>query len=136
MCYVLFVDDNPRQAYPYRKALETQGHAVTVVNDLAMLPTVMTSRCFDVLIVDLHMPTDGIGDGHDYRSGTRTGIWVLNLWRSCTGTKPAAVLTNVRDDALVEELRSQGVKCFSKFEDRPAVIADWVDRVMPGPAVN
>ncbi len=59
MASVLIADDNQDLADAWRRALQTDGHEVTVVNDGSAAIEKLTQSPYDVVITDVIMPKSG-----------------------------------------------------------------------------
>ncbi len=103
---ILFVDDEGRRVAPWLEALEEAfGPVRLCVDPDAALVLLEADPRPEVrlLVWDLMMPTSGAGRLTDEETeyGTRTGVAVHRRFRELYPDRPAILLTNVRDDALI-----------------------------------
>lgn len=101
MAEVLIADDDRELADAWRRALETEGHSVTVVHTGSAALDRLKQKRFDVVITDVVMPDGG-------------GIMVSGMSRLHLERSSVIAISGYLDDlagkAKLEFLRNLGVK--------------------------
>lgn len=116
---ILYVEDDPVMAEMYRFGLERAGYAVTVAPDAAAGLTLLGSRRFDLVLLDVMLP------GKD-------GITMLAEIRAnpALGSMPVAILSNSeRGREVDEKARRLGILAWmTKVWAPPSTVVRAVNR--------
>ena len=106
---VLFVDDEPEFVRPQIAALEAANYTVTLETDPDRVIALLSRRSFDLIILDLSMPSQRESTGQADLSSDLSGMILHEVIRCEAGlvTVPIIFLTVVRDHAVRERLRQR-----------------------------
>lgn len=141
---VLFIDDERHKLAYYIEAVEEADYEVEFCETAALGLARLRERCaeFDLVILDVQMPTPGGITPVDTNNGLETGFWLLRQARELieTNTLPVIIFSNrsldVLDTALVEhrnllprsELLSRTTKSSTSAMQLPPLITQTINR--------
>jgi CheY-like chemotaxis protein len=101
---IMFIDDEPRRMRVVVEELEEAGHEVLFQDNVDPALAILRdpSQSFDLVIIDISMPSGEEYKFEDTDGGSRTGI---SLYETIRGLRPdlkIVVFTNVSDRRVAE----------------------------------
>lgn len=106
MSRILFVDDEERRMRPYVDVLGERHHVVFVADvDRAVKLIGDLQVEFDLVVLDISLPTGEAFEKADTDGGARTGLVLFDTIRSSRPAIGVVVFTNVPDERIVELFR-------------------------------
>jgi CheY-like chemotaxis protein len=117
---IIFIDDERRRMRVYVEELVDAGHEVVfqdnVDSALDMLQDL--SERFDVIVVDISMPSGTAYRFEDTNGGSRTGMALYDTIRSFRPDAKVVIFTNVSDHRVAERFANEDPK-LCKFARKP-----------------
>lgn len=142
---VLWFDDNLAFIAPYVRVLQRKGYDVEVVADLTGAEELVTTKAFDLLILDVMIPTWNEEEEKRYppaetERGYLTGVLFFRFMKDALNRNGTNVLvvTSRLDEDVLEAFRDEGLPehCFARRIDLRdvEVFLDKVSEVLGGGA--
>jgi CheY-like chemotaxis protein len=117
---IMFIDDEPRRMQVYVEELEDAGHEVNFQDNVDSALTVLRNRseCFDLVVIDISMPSGAEYKFEDTDGGSRTGIALYDTIRKIWPDLKIMVFTNVSDRRVADRLANEDAQLF-RFVRKP-----------------
>src|SRR6202046_131468 len=120
---ILLVDDDETLNIIMRRLLEREGFDITVACNVTEALQLISSKRYDVLLSDLHMP------------GAADGLTVISAMRHLNPNAIAVLLTSFPEmDVAAQGILRQADEIMIKREDLPALIESIKRRIANGTA--
>lgn len=120
---ILFVDDESRRMASVVDELKQQGHQVvfqtSVDPALALLKD--QNQQFDLVVLDISMPSGRTFEAEDTDGGARTGFHFYDALREMRPALKIVVYTNVADPGVERHFKGQD-QSLCKFVRKPSVL--------------
>lgn len=128
---ILFVDDEQRRMKPVIAEIEFRGHNVTFEStvDPALVRLGDSRQQFDLVILDVSMPSGKEFGNLDTDGGARTGVSFYGKLRAMCPSLKVVVYTNVADRG-VEQYFEKENRMLCRFIRKPSVLPfEFVDEI-------
>lgn len=134
MSRILFIDDEQRRMEPYVEELRDHGHQVEFEADIDRAVRLLVeepSERFDLVILDISLPTGKTFETADTDGGARTGLTLYDKLRSSRTDLHVVVFTNVPDQRILKRFRAESHCTFvRKSSVLPHQFADNIDEIV------
>lgn len=110
---ILWIEDDAKELKSLVWPLEKDGHEIIFAEDKEEALTIVKTNIFNLIIVDLIIPT---GEKNDKGDNHFVGVNLIRILKEILKEKnittPIIVLSVVRDHEIIEEIRNMGIKKF------------------------
>ena len=117
---IMFIDDEGRRMRVYVEELEDAGHEIVFQNrvDSALSILRESTEQFDLVVLDISIPSGAEYRFEDTDGGSRTGIALYDTIRSLRPDLKILVFTNVSDPRVAKRFAKENAK-LCRFARKP-----------------
>lgn len=127
---ILWVDDMATTLNVQQKVIENAGHSVDMSSSADEAAELLKKKQYELTMVDLMMPCDGLFDELQTMGGMRTGVFFAQYVRLHFPEMPIVILSISSPSTYDDELLfSNGIKRFRKQDFPGKSILDLIHEV-------
>src|SRR5882762_3523780 len=109
---IMFIDDERRRMRVYIEELQDAKHEVLLQDNVDEALEILrkATECFDLIVLDVSMPSGKEYKFEDTNGGSRTGLVLYDTIRHLQPDLKIIVFTNVSDRGVAERFRKEDAR--------------------------